>query len=62
MSVLSERALEYAIKLRDALNILSDVYDGREPPITVKQNLITIRTILKGCLKKIDDFFGVEEL
>lgn len=27
-----------------------------------KENLLKTRFILKGCLKKIDDIFGVEEL
>ncbi|ADB57970.1 hypothetical protein [Archaeoglobus profundus] len=62
MTTLSERIKEHAVKLNDGLSMLLKIYDEREPPITVKQNLITIRAVLKGCLKKIDDFFGVEEL
>ena len=62
MTTLSERIKEQAINLNNALSTLLKIYDGREPPITVKENLTMTRVILKSCLKKIDDFFGVEEL
>ena len=60
--ILSEKIKEQAINLNNALSMLLEIYDGRELPATVREDLTKTRVILKGVLKKLDDYFGVEEL
>jgi len=61
MTTLSERALEFAVKLNQTLKLIQEYYNG-DLPVTARENLLKVRAILKGNLKRIDEIFGVEEL
>jgi len=61
MIAVTERAIDFAVKLQSVLGTIKDLNNG-DLPIMAKRNLLNVRAILKDCMKQIDEIFGVEEL
>ena len=59
MIILSERALEFSKKASEAIRIIREVNEGHLP-VVARRNLVMVRTILKGCLRQIDEILGVD--
>jgi|GEM_PF-4476707 len=61
MIAVTERAIDFAVKLQSVLGTIKDLNNG-DLPIMAKRNLLNVREILNDCMKQIDEIFGVEEL